>query len=670
MNNIKIGAASLNQIPLDWNGNFDRICAVIKEAYEQGVTLLLLPELCITGYSCEDAFFIQDVQKKSKKMLFNIVEFINAINDDIVVSVGLPYFFDGAIYNVAAIINKLGLIALIPKQNLANDGVHYESRWFKPWESEKLSYITEYGIKIPFGDLLIDFNGVKIGYEVCQDSWVSNRPGINHAQHGVDIILNPSASHFAFGKHDIRERFIKEGSRAFKCAYVYANLLGNEAGSSIFEGDTFIAAGGEVVASGRRLSFKDHILTTAIIDTDYIKTIQSMDGSYRPDVGEYNKVEAKYDLKNHSYENQYGLCKAEKWCKEEEFVHAESLALFDYLRKSHSKSYILSLSGGADSTACAILIKFMHDFGVEELGLDNFIEKSGISFSNKENLMSDLLTCIYQGTENSSKETLESAETVAKAINATFINWSVDNVINEYKSLVQVGLNVDLTWEADDIALQNIQARARIPALWMIANIKNGLLICTSNRSEAAVGYSTADGDLSGSLLPIGGVSKQFLLHWLWWVQYEYAPKLRRRNFKKEVEWIDCLAGVNSLKPSAELRPLSTNQNDEQDLMPYDVLEFIEHKFIVEKKSPTEVFECVKNRYSGSISCKICPELNDTPEKKLELYRGYVNKFFKLWSRNQWKRHKMSVSFMLDDECLDPKTFCRFPILSVPFEEV
>ncbi len=653
MNNIKVGAAALNQIPLDWSGNQFRIMAAIKQAIDEKVSLLLLPELCISGYGCEDAFFCQDVQLRASDTLNGIIEYIKCtnFNNRITVSVGLPYFLNGALYNVSALINHSGVIAFIPKQNLANDGVHYEGRWFKAWESGKLNYVEKNNV--PFGDVLIDFQGIKVGYEICQDAWVSNRPGINHAKHGVDIILNPSASHFAFGKHKIREQFIKEGSRAFKCAYIYANLLGNESGSSIFEGDTEIAIGGEIIASGKRLSFQDHILTTAVIDIDDIRTIQSMDGSYHPHLGNYNKVSVNYSFKESEYKRPKGIdLKAEEWSKEEEFNHAEALALFDYMRKSHSNGYTLSLSGGADSTACAILIKLMHDFGVEELGKREFIIKSGMKFSDKENLMKQLLTCIYQGTVNSSQETFNSAKAVAEAIGATFLDWQVDNMVDEYKHVVQRELDIDLSWENNDIVLQNIQARVRIPGLWMVANVKNALLICTSNRSEAAVGYSTADGDLSGSISPLAGIDKYFLLNWLNWMYNEWQDVYS--NYRDN-DWISSLRHVLDLQPSAELRPADKNQTDEQDLMSYEILDFIERKAIVQKKSPKDIFEHLKLRFSSTDH---------------ELLRGYVNKFFKLWSKNQWKRHKQSVSFMLDEECIDPRTWMRFPILSAPYEEI
>ncbi len=115
----------------------------------------------------------------------------------------------------------------------------------------------------PLGDVYFDCGGVRIGFEICEDAWVANRPGSGLSMEGVDIILNPSASHFAFGKADVRERFVLEGSRAFGVSYVYSNLLGNEAGRAIYDGGALIASAGQMVAAGPRFSFADWRLTTA-----------------------------------------------------------------------------------------------------------------------------------------------------------------------------------------------------------------------------------------------------------------------------------------------------------------------------------------------------------------------------------------------------------------------
>ena len=160
------------------------------------------------------------------------------------------------------------LLGLVAKQHLAGDGIHYEPRWFRRWPAGVVSTIDVAGSEYPIGDLLFDCGGVRIGLEICRDAWVADRTGAQLAQRGADVLLNPSASHFAFAKQQIRERFVLEGSRAFCVSYAYSNLLGNEAGRSIYDGGTLIASGGKMLVRGPRFSFADLVLTTAVIDVD------------------------------------------------------------------------------------------------------------------------------------------------------------------------------------------------------------------------------------------------------------------------------------------------------------------------------------------------------------------------------------------------------------------
>src|SRR5207253_9418905 len=143
-----------------------------------------------------------------------------------IVSVGLPVRHENGLFNCAAMLVDGKVIGLVAKRFLAGDGIHYEPRWFKPWPA---GVVGEMG-GISIGDLHFEIAGVRIGFEICEDAWVAKRPGAELALEAIDIILNPSASHFAFGKIAVRERFVLEGSRAFGVTYVYSNLLGNEAG--------------------------------------------------------------------------------------------------------------------------------------------------------------------------------------------------------------------------------------------------------------------------------------------------------------------------------------------------------------------------------------------------------------------------------------------------------
>jgi NAD+ synthase (glutamine-hydrolysing) len=645
---IRIAAAALNQTPLDWDGNLANTRQAIDMARCRDVSLLCLPELSITGYGCEDAFFSHAVVTMAERIL---VELLPATRG-MAVSVGLPHMHLGALYNTSALLVDGQIAGIIAKQRLAGDGLHYEPRWFKPWPSGIVTTTTLAGQECPIGELLFDIGGVRIGCEICEDAWVADRPGEAHARRGADVIFNPSASHFAFGKVRTRQQLVTEASRMFGVTYVYSNLVGNEAGRVIYDGHTMIATHGAIVATGPRLIFSPAVVTDAVVDIDATRMRRSQSASYLPsphpdDSGHVIKVNFNFPASKPeparaippSWETSDHL-------DYEEFARAISLGLYDYLRKSRSKGFVVSLSGGADSSAVACLVAIMVRLGCSELGIEQFITSIGLenaTDSSPQQLVGRLLTTVYQSTRNSSQATRDAARTVADAVGADHLELDVDDVCSGYVNKVEAALDRKLDWASDDVALQNIQARGRGPAAWLLANVKNALLLATSNRSEAAVGYATMDGDTCGGISPIAGIDKAFLRQWLRWLQ---------TTGPVGVGPIPALRVVNELEPTAELRPHAASQTDENDLMPYDLLDAIEDQAIGERRSPQEVLDAIAVEFTGY--------------KRRQL-ATWVQRFFQLWSRNQWKRERYAPSFHVDDKNLDPKTWCRFPILSGGF---
>jgi NAD+ synthase (glutamine-hydrolysing) len=258
-------------------------------------------------------------------------------------------------------------------------------------------------------------------------------------------------------------------------------------------------------------------------------------------------------------------------------------------------------------------------------------------------LVAATLSCVYQATANSGPVTRAAARGLAEAIGATFHEFDVEPVVREYERMVAAAIGRPLSWDTDDVALQNIQARARAPSVWMLANLTGALLVSTSNRSEAAVGYATMDGDTAGGIAPIAGIDKAYLRRWLEWLE---------RPGPEGIGPLPAVAAVNAQQPTAELRPPAAGQTDEADLMPYDVLDAIERFAIRDRQTPLECWR------------RTCGEF---PEHGSVQLAEWTERFFTLWSRNQWKRERYAPSFHLDDENLDPKTWCRFPILSGGF---
>ena len=647
---LRLAAASLNQTPMDWEGNRDRILAVIAEARAAEAAILCLPELCVTGYGCEDQYFSIGLQKTALAMLDEIA----AATQGMAVALGMPLMVNRGLYNAAALVCDGEVMGFTLKQHLAGDGIHYEPRWFRKWPAAAVEPVEIAGREVPVGDLLFNCGGVRIGIEICRDAWVADRPGSRLSAGGADVILNPTASHFSFGKQEVRRRLVLEGSRQFDVSYAFANLLGNEAGRAIFDGGTHIAQSGRMLAEGPRLSFADHSLICADIDVEATRRLKatSSEPSLPPQSYGGETVRSAFVLPSPS-----SACPASAkspWDespppKNEEFARSVSLALFDYLRKSHSRGLVVSLSGGADSSAVATIAWLMAKLGSSELGRERFAKRlprvAGLEKADTaEAAVGRLLACVYQATRNSSETTRDAAETVAKAIGAEFFQWNIDALVDGYVATVSKATGRELTWGDDDVALQNIQARTRGPAAWLLANLRDALLLVTSNRSEAAVGYATMDGDTCGGLAPIAGVDKAFLLEWLKWME---------TTGPQGVGPLPALSVVNRQQPTAELRPAAEDQTDEGDLMPYVVLDAIERAAIRDKLTPIEVFETIRPQFEEQSSAQL---------------GEWVERFFTLWSRNQWKRERFAAGFHVDDRGLDSKGWCRFPILNGGFE--
>jgi NAD+ synthase (glutamine-hydrolysing) len=653
MKSIKLAAAALNQTPLDWDGNVSHILAAIEQARDEHVHVLCCPELCITGYGCEDAFLATGVHETALEMLAEIIPATHSM----VVCVGLPVSFEGNLYSAAAVIADGALIGFAVKQNLAGDGLHYEPRWFTAWETGRVAGLLFNGDSYPLGDLIFQCSDVRIGFEICEDAWVADRPGGRLAAQGVDVILNLSASHFAFGKHQVRQQFILQATREFQVAYVYANLLGNEAGRAIYDGDTMIASGGEIFASGPRFSYRDCVLTAAVVDVAAAEASAAEQESQQTGVV---CCEVEFLVEDESCnEIIRGEWEDSSDLKEEEFARAIALGLFDYMRKSASSGFVVSLSGGADSAAVATLVALMVQFAEQDIGaaelavrlrlnLDNykFADPSDSKAVVRE-VIQELLWCVYQATRNSTDVTRNAAEAVADGLGATFFAIDVDSLVTDYTQKVSDVLGRTLQWETDDLALQNIQARVRAPSVWMLANVRGALLLATSNRSEAAVGYTTMDGDTCGGIAPIAGIDKAFLRHWLTWMETTGPQGLCP---------VTELQQVNAQQPTAELRPVGENQTDESDLMPYEILDLIERLAIRDKMMPAAILEVL-------VTDSVVVSRRADRRQVIE----WIKRFFTLWSRNQWKRERFAPSFHVDDENLDPKTWCRFPILSGGF---
>ena len=636
---LTLAAASLNQTPLDWRGNADRIRQAMIVARHKGVNVLALPELAVSGCGCEDMFLFRETWDKSLQSLFDLLPETRGL----VTTLGLPLRAGGSTFNAAAVVADGDLLGFVCKQHSGLSGTNDDARWFAPWPAQSRFELELNGQTFPVGDLTFLFDGVRLGVEFCDlvncaSGIVNCASGIVNCASGIPdddiadtllvperncaIVINPSVSGCQLTKFRKRRRALQQRAMVLNAAYLTANLLGVESSGTIYDGSAFVISRGEVLAQTQRFSFAD--MQMAVADVDLQKTAS---------------IDTATDKSANETDNETF----------EEFAHAVSLGMLDTMRKTRAGGLTLSLSGGADSGAIATLVWLGVQFGVHELGPEGFLTrfrdvKNIDTNKSAGEIMARLLTTVYQRTQNSSDTTYHAAKSLAKAIGATFYEFDVEPLVQAYTQMVERQIGRQLSWETDDIALQNVQARVRVPGVWKLANLSGSLLLSTGNRSEAAVGYATMDGDTCGGLAPLAGIDKHFLRGWLRWMECNGASLSPGINLM-----LPALKAVNDQQPTAELRPASASQTDEADLMPYEILNAIEGWFVRDRLSQAEILAKLEDKFKGH------------PKEQLT---AWLERFQTLWRRNQWKREKSAPGFHLDDYNLSPRSYFRFPVIS------
>lgn len=657
-----VAAASLNQTVGDWIGNTRRIRAAIADARARGARLLVLPEMCIPGYSLGDRLMMRGTIERSAAVLQDLL----ADTDGMVVIVGLPVRHRDVLYNAVAICANGKIVGIVPKENLATGDVQYENRWFSGWPRGRVETTDE---GIPFGSLLFDAPGLgRFGVEICEDGWKGIRPGSVYALCGAHIVLNPSASWFTLGKHRVRRNMVQQLSREDHVVYLYTSLLGCDATRLVFDGSVFVAQDGVLLGEGRRFLFDaEHEIVDRVVDLAGLERTRIEEGSWRqqvegmqrgdlgpipqtvkipgdfstpapaPSVGPYWLEGTTDTVPDASllWLHERGLVR--RALTERDLPHMElelalAMGLREYVEKCGIKGFALALSGGRDSSMVALLVARALRYHRPELSGE----------AHRDYVRSRFVTT-YLATDHSGDETRRAARMMAEELGAEHLVGEIQDAVDTHVTIANQMMGIDMSWKDPkyDVPLQNVQARLRGSLVWMVANVRQFLLLATSNKSEAAVGYTTMDGDTSGGLSPISDVPKSLILVWLAWAA--------------EFHGISALGEVDNMPATAELRPPDRKQTDEDDLMPFFVLDQLMFHFVQRGQDPLEMFRT------------LWPSLQERYAGDPRAFATHVKKFVRMFCAAQWKRERFAISFRVAAFDLDPKTGFRFPPVQAPF---
>jgi NAD+ synthase (glutamine-hydrolysing) len=607
---ITVATCNLNQWALDFDGNCERIFRSCTAAKALGATYRLGPELEIPGYGCEDHFLEQDTFAHCWESLEELLE--RGATDGLLCDFGMPALFGGVRYNCRVLALNRRILVIRPKSALADSGNYRESRYFTAYHnaSEKQEQILlppSFALKFeqtiaPFGTQSLQFaDGVSVGVESCEELWTPRATHIDLALQGVEIIGNGSGSHHELRKLNQRLELIVSATRKCGGVYLYANQRGCDGGRLYYDGGALIVCNGNILAQAKQFSLDDVEVISATVDLDDVR-------SYRASIPSFGMQATKtsrsgkflyIDCPNSQLlSKECRLAPATpkdlvaRHCPEEECCLGPACWLWDYLRRSGAAGFFLPLSGGADSSSVAVIVGAMCDMVTRAVQADPTgpvandcravcrQEAPWVPATSQE-LASCVLHTVYMGTQNSSEITSSRAKRVGDAIGSYHLKIEIDLMVDAVVKVFSVATGRTPRFSmyggqiAEDLALQNIQARLRMVTAYLFAQLlpwvrgRSGFLLVlgSANVDEGLRGYMTKYDCSSADLNPIGAICKGDLKKMLVWASGKF-------------KW-DVLAEIAGAPPTAELRPLAESneagvehsQLDEEEMgMTYEEL--------------------------------------------------------------------------------------------------
>lgn len=490
-NFIRCAAVSPDVAVADPLANELSIKAYMDEAAKNNVSVLVFPELCLTGYTCNDLFLQDTLLKNSLDAVIRLAEYTKDKN--FIALVGLPFMYGNCLYNVAAALCDGRIIGLIPKKNLPSYSEFYEIRHFTPGFDECVN-VTVGDYSVPFGSKLLfackNIPSLVIGAEICEDVWVPAPPSINHALAGATVIVNCSASDETIGKDRYRRDLISGQSARLISTYIYANAgEGESTQDLVFGGHNIIAENGTVLAESKR--FKNGIIY-GDTDLDRLKNERRRMTTFPNISKDYTTVYFSLAIKNLSLNRFYNMTPfvpssvEERELRCEEILSIQAMGLKKRLKHTGCKHAVIGISGGLDSTLALLVIVKAFDM---------------LSIPH-ENIIAYTMPCF--GTTD---RTYNNACNLVAALHGTLKEVNIKNAVNIH--FEDIGQDPDI----HDITYENCQARERTQILMDGANLYNGMVIGTGDLSELALGWATYNGDHMSMYAVNSGIPKTLVRH-------------------------------------------------------------------------------------------------------------------------------------------------------------
>ena len=562
---VRVAAAVPRMRVADCQYNATEIKKQITEAMQEGVEVVCFPELSVTGYTCADLFFTQQLQKNALAALEDICAYTRDL--PIIVLVGAPLKVDNNLYNCAFVMTDGEVVGVVPKINLPNTGEFYEKRWFSSGRDvlehnvnsirPRIPTIELWGSDVPFGiDLLFATKDYSFGIEICEDLWSPLPASTQLAIQGAEIIFNLSSSNCVTGKHEFRQRMITQQSARVHCGYVYTSSgIGESTTDIVFSGSTYIAENGDMLEIGDRFQMESSMIISEI-DVERLRIDRQRNTNFTHDkYGHYRHIQVapldeardKGPLHRHFTKTPFLPKRKDSDAYCEDVLNLQVHGLLRRWQHTHAQSLVIGISGGLDSTLALLVCVLAAD----RLGYHR----------------SQIIGVTMPGFGTSNR-TYTNAIAMMEQLGISIHEIPIRDMATQH--LQDIGHDVD----ARDITYENAQARIRTLVLMDMANKYNGLVVGTGDMSELALGWATYCGDQMSMYGVNAGVPKTLVRYIV-----QYAAE---NIFGEETRAI--LMDIVATPVSPELLPTDEEGNiaqiTEDKVGPYELHDFFMYYFL------------------------------------------------------------------------------------------
>jgi len=610
--------------------NAEEITKLSLTAENESASLILFPELSLTGYTCGDLFLQSRLHEQVSEGLKKILEATASTN--IAIIIGFPLGYNNSIYNCAALLQCGKILGIVPKTNIPNYREFYEKRWFSPsYMLTDTAEITLLGKNIQFGsNLIFEYNEeFKLGIEICEDLWGPIPQSSFHAIAGATIIVNLSASNELVGKSEYRKSLVINQSARCMCGYVYSSSgIGESSSDALYGGHAIIAENGILNAENSRFGMESEIIYTEI-DCQRLSFIRKSESSFSDTLLNINSFSSK--IKNYrkvklaTLNCPMGLKKkinplpfvpSESETKTRrctEIFNIQSSALSRRLSHLNAKKSVIGISGGLDSTLALLVIKAAHE--------------------KLKKPLSDIIAITMPGFGTTDRTYNNSLE-LCKIVGCDLRVKDIKEICKHQFKILNLDKNkLNTTYE-------NVQARQRTMILMNIANKTDGIVIGTGDLSEIALGWSTYNADHMSMYSVNCGVPKTLIRYLIEWYASTANDKLK-----------NILFDIIDTPVSPELLPPKKNgkitQKTEDIIGPYELHDFFLYHSIKYGASPEKI--------------KFLAKLAFKKKYDIRTIEKYLKVFIKRFFSQQFKRNCIPDGPKVGTIALSPRGDWRMP---------